>query len=71
MTTSEIKSVGFKESLCSQNGLVFLKITKQLSDGIGALYHTPLSVILVVVTAGTYTAKQCWRGEAGVVFLVV
>lgn len=71
MTTSVIMSVGFKDSLCSQNCLVFLKIAKQLSDGIGALYHTQISGILVVVTAGTYTAKRCWRGEAGVVFLVV
>lgn len=46
-------------------------MSKQLSDSIGALYHTPISGILMVVTAGIYAAKQCWRGEAGVVFLVV
>ena len=44
---------------------------KQLSDGIGAPYHTPVSGVSMIMTADTYTAKQRWRGEAGVLLLVV
>lgn len=44
-------------------------MSKQPFDGVGALYHTPVSGILMVVTAGAYTAKECReRGGMGSTF---